>query len=97
MAEKPWLLWVWVRLHAPRPDGLSDGAEAPTLWEIEDALVPALAAAHGAVLAGCITTQNRREFYFYGEQVEGIYGAMAMENVGYRQYALTQTRSPGPQ
>jgi hypothetical protein len=32
--SKHWLLWVWVYFQSPRPDGLSDGGEAPTLFKI---------------------------------------------------------------
>ena len=36
--KRPWLLWVWVEMRAPRADGLSSGEEAPTLHEIEESL-----------------------------------------------------------
>jgi Family of unknown function (DUF695) len=36
--SKTWLLWTWVYFQSPRSDGLSDSAEAPTLFKIEDAL-----------------------------------------------------------
>jgi len=38
LASKPWLLWTWVYFKTPRPDGLSESKEAPTLFNIEDAL-----------------------------------------------------------
>jgi hypothetical protein len=63
----PWLLWVWVYFRSPRPDGLSDSKEAPEKFKIEDALTQQLSQNCGAVLSGRITTEGRREFYFYGE------------------------------
>jgi uncharacterized protein (TIGR01619 family) len=72
ISSKPWLLWVWVYFQSPRTDGLSDGKEAPTLYKIEDALTPRLARACQAILCGRITTEGRREFYFYGETKEGF-------------------------
>lgn len=36
--KRPWLLWIWVTMLAPKPDGLSSNAEAKTLHEIGEAL-----------------------------------------------------------
>jgi regulator of RNase E activity RraB len=58
------LLWIWVTMNFPRPDGLSDGSEMPKLSQIEDELSAALTPLD-AVFAGRITGDNRREFYFY--------------------------------
>lgn len=66
--KRPWLLWVWVEMQSPRPDGMSSGEEAPTLHEIEESLNSMIPAACGAQLVGRITGSNRREFYFYGEE-----------------------------
>ena len=63
--SKPWLLWVWVYLQRPRPDGLSDQSEFETISAIEDQLAKRLASICEAVEAGRITTDGRREFYFY--------------------------------
>jgi uncharacterized protein (TIGR01619 family) len=74
--SKPWLLWVWVYFQSSRADGLSDSEEAPTLYKIEDALTPALAGDCRAILSGRITTDGRREFYFYGETRDGFRNAV---------------------
>jgi hypothetical protein len=66
--KRPWLLWVWVEMLAPRPDGLSSGEEAPKLHEIEESLNAMIPPVCGAQLVGRITGSNRREFYFYGEE-----------------------------
>lgn len=67
---RPWLLWVWVYFRQPRPDGLSSNEEFEALISLEDALKSALEKECGAVLSGCITTDGRREFYFYGSTPE---------------------------
>lgn len=69
-AERPHLLWLWLDLRAPRPDGLSSKEEADTLWAIEDALTPPLLKTCNAILAGRITTCGRREYYFYAPNAE---------------------------
>lgn len=66
--KRPWLLWVWVEMRSPRPDGLSSGEEAPTLYRIEESLNAMIPPTCGAQLVGRITGSNRREFYFYGEE-----------------------------
>jgi uncharacterized protein (TIGR01619 family) len=85
--SKPWLLWVWVYMQSPRPDGLSNNNEAPTLYKIEDALSACLAQGFAAIPCGRITTEGRREFYFYGERRDGLGGAVKKvleEFEGYR-------------
>jgi hypothetical protein len=66
--KRPWLLWVWVEMRSPRPDGLSSSEEAPKLHAIEESLNSMIPPACGAQLVGRITGSNRREFYFYGEE-----------------------------
>ena len=77
--SKPWLLWVWVYFRSPRPDGLSDSKEAPEIFKIEDALTLELSRSCGAILSGRITTEGRRELYFYGETRTGFSEAVAKE------------------
>jgi hypothetical protein len=76
ITSKPWLLWVWIYFQSPRADGLSDGNEAPTLYAIEDALSPRLSHACQAIPCGRITTEGRREFYFYGASKDGFHKAV---------------------
>ena len=76
IASKPWLLWVWVYLQHPRPDGLSDQTEFETISRIEDALLKCLVSKCQAVEAGRITTRGHREFYFYGECTDGFEAAI---------------------
>jgi uncharacterized protein (TIGR01619 family) len=86
IASKPWLLWVWVCFQTPRPDGLSDTKEAPTLFLIEDALILQLERACKGILSGRITTEGRREFYFYSETQQGFRSAVEIAFAGFRGY-----------
>src|SRR5437773_9625562 len=69
--SKPWLLWVWVYMKSPKPNGLSDQGEFGVLSSIEDELANQLGFA-SAVEAGRITTDGRREMYFYGKHSDGF-------------------------
>jgi len=77
---RPWLLWVWVKLQSPNPDGLSTSDEAPKLNAIGEALDATVSATCGAQLVGRITGNSRREFYFYaaepGELTASVANAM---------------------
>jgi len=86
MHEKPWLLWVWVYLQRPRPDGLSDRSEFDTICAIEDELAKQLAFACQTVEAGRITTGGRREFYFYGADEKGFKKAVRTAMDRFRKY-----------
>ena len=41
--NRPWLLWVWIQLKSPRPDGLSDWPEFEVLSAVEARLTQSLA------------------------------------------------------
>jgi len=87
ITSKPWLLWVWVYFQQPRADGLSSSEEAPTLFKIEDALNVEISQRCHGIPCGRITTEGRREFYYYGETNLGLNEAVvaALANfVGYR-------------
>lgn len=63
---------MWVYFERPRPDGLSSSEEFDKLVALEDTLQAALEKKCGGVLSGCITTDGRREFYFYGSTPESF-------------------------
>jgi uncharacterized protein (TIGR01619 family) len=65
---RPELIWVWVHFKHPRPDGLSSPAEFDILIEIEERITEALAPKFDAILSGRITTDGRREFYYYASR-----------------------------
>jgi len=86
MQAKPWLLWVWVYLQHPRPDGLSDRSEFETICAIEDELAKQIGTECQAVKAGRITTDSRREFYFYGADEKGFKKAIRTAMGRFKQY-----------
>jgi uncharacterized protein (TIGR01619 family) len=86
IASNPWLLWIWVYFQAPRPDGLSDGEEAPTLFLIEDALNLQVQRTNRGIPCGRITTEGRREFYFYAETTLTFKSAVEIALAGFRGY-----------
>lgn len=86
ISAKKWLLWVWIYFERPRTDGLSDSSEAPILFEIEDALNPAVTSRVGGIPCGRITTDGRREFYFYAETKEGFIDAVKAVFAGFTGY-----------
>jgi uncharacterized protein (TIGR01619 family) len=67
MPDKPWLLWIWIYLLVPDDRGLTIASEAKVIWEIEKKLETALIAACGGIYCGRITTDGKRELYFYGK------------------------------
>lgn len=86
MSDKPWLLWVWVYLQSPRPDGLSDSGEFETISAVEDELNRQLATSCRAIQAGRITTDGHREFYFYGAAETGFAAAVRSAMKQFKKY-----------
>lgn len=94
--SKPWLLWVWVYFQAPRADGLSDNKEAPALFKIEDALTARLLERCGAIACGRITTEGRREFYFYAEKKDRVRNAVATALSAFGEYKFETGEQEDP-
>ena len=86
MPDRPWLLWVWVYLKSPRPDGLSDTSEFPTICQIEDELTRQIGDLCSGIYAGRITTQGRRELYFYGASRDKFKKAVKSAMSGFPAY-----------
>jgi uncharacterized protein (TIGR01619 family) len=84
--EKPWLLWAWVYLRFPKPNGLSDSAEFAVISAIEDELAKHIGSACDAVEAGRITTDGHREFYFYGAHDKGFKAAVSKAMGRFKDY-----------
>jgi regulator of RNase E activity RraB len=74
--NRTWLLFVWLKFRFPRPDGLSDSREFESLSAIETRLTQNMVQKCDALLSGTITTQGRREFYFYGANPEQLESAV---------------------
>jgi uncharacterized protein DUF695/regulator of ribonuclease activity B len=95
--KRPWLLWVWVEMQAPRPDGLSSAEEAPKLFEIEESLKVMITMACGAQLVGRITGSNRREFYFYGEEPGELDEALQRAMASFPDYRFQSSSELQPE
>ena len=65
ISETSKLGWLWIRLNHPREDGLSSDEEFDALCDFEDELEGTLRKHKPSYYVGRITTQGRREFYFY--------------------------------
>ena len=78
--KRPWLLWMWIQMRAPKDDGLASNEEAAALHAIGEALDATVSATCGGQLVGRVTGSGRREFYFYaaepGELAAAVEGVM---------------------
>ena len=88
MEKRPWLLWVWVPLKSPKPDGLSSSEEAPRLNALGESLDSTVSATCGAQLVGRVTGNRRREFYFYAAEPGELAAAVASVTGNFPDYAL---------
>jgi uncharacterized protein (TIGR01619 family) len=84
--DNPWLLWVWVYFNQSRDDGLPSSQEADLLSQIEDSLLDTVGCAVNGFLAGRITTDGRREFYFYAPTFVGFGDAVARGMARFADY-----------
>ena len=84
--KRPWLLWVWTQLMAPKADGLATNEEAAKLNAIGEALDPVVSATCGAQLVARVTGSGRREFYFYASEPGELPGAAAAAMKGFPDY-----------
>jgi hypothetical protein len=69
MSHLPYAAYVKLRMNAPRPDGFSSNEEFATLNTIEDALVASLTETSTTLYVGRLTSEWRREFFFYASDV----------------------------
>lgn len=65
LKEKPVLIWVSIKMNAPREDGLSSNEESEKLYEIEDHLAEQLKNKMESIYIGRLTSQGNRDLYFY--------------------------------
>jgi hypothetical protein len=88
------LLIVWLDLRFPDPEHrMASDAEFDVLGAIEDRLAAGFASAYGSTYAGRITTDGRREFYFYSaasHQLEALALSALAPFPGYTVKAWTQ-------
>lgn len=88
-ARRHALLVVRVHLRFPDPvNGMATDAEYDTLVAIEEILAQALKDDAGAVYAGRITVDGRREFFFYGAGAGDIAGMARAALSPYPNYRI---------
>lgn len=94
--KRPWLLWVWIVLQAPKSDGLATGGESPKLNLIGGALDSTISATCGAQLVGRVTGNGRREFYFYAAEPGELQASVAsvMKNFADYRHEFGSTFQP---
>ena len=83
-------------MNAPRPDGLSSNEEFETLSTIEDALTKRLEEDCNACLAGRITGDSRREFYYYGSRPLNLERMVQQELANFPGYRFDCDTQPDP-
>jgi regulator of RNase E activity RraB len=86
LEKRPWLLWVWAQLLAPKADGLATNEEASRLNAIGEALDAVVSATCGAQLVARVTGGGRREFYFYATEPGELQAAAASAMKGFPDY-----------
>jgi regulator of RNase E activity RraB len=86
LEARPWLLWVWITLAHPKPDGLASNEEAKTLNEIGASLDAMISVTCGAQMIGRITGGGRREIYFYGTEPGELQSAAAQAMKSFEGY-----------
>lgn len=93
---RPDLIWIWVYMNSPRPDGLSSNEEFQTLNSIEDALTQRLERDCDACLAGRITGDGRRELYYYGRSPANLSLLVEGELTSFPGYRSDFDTQPDP-
>lgn len=84
--SRPFLLWICVYLRWPRDDGLSASLEFEALKAIEEKLTQTMMERFDAVLCGRITTDGRREIYYYAPGAERLQIAVEEVMSLFREY-----------
>ena len=90
------LVWVWLYMNNPRPDGLSSSDEFESLADIEGSLTCHLEGSCNAVLAGRITGDGRREFYFYGSAPDDLRSLVTAALSQWPDYRFDCDSQPDP-
>ena len=65
LSDKPNLIWISIKMNNPREDGLSSSEEFDTLSAIEDRLQESITKRHNSIYVGRLTTDGRRDYYYY--------------------------------
>ncbi len=81
----------------PSDDGLSSDSEFDTLCKIEDQMTETMKSRLGAVYCGRITTDGRREFYYYAARALGLGQAAEEALAKFKGYEFECGSKPDPE
>lgn len=95
-SNRPWLLYVWVKLNDPDEHGMIAAKESEAINHVEDALVHEVATSVRAVHVGSVTREGRREFYFYAPTTSGFPESVnrIMQSIGTHQWNFASKEDP---
>ncbi|WP_316804539.1 DUF695 domain-containing protein [Pedobacter nototheniae] len=97
IAEKPVLIWISIKMKAPRADGLSSNEESEQLYEIEDHLAAQLKNKFDSIYIGRLTSEGNRDLYFYFDDSLLYDKAIADVMVNYPTYEYDFGTKEDPQ
>ena len=95
LPNKPALVWLWVHIQSPDEEGFPTEEEDMILNDIEDAVTEAMETT-AARYVGRITTNGRREFYFYTDDHEAFRaaGETAMSSAPGYEFEIDDAEDP---
>lgn len=70
VSDRQNLVWISLKLNDPREDGMTTAEESEILYDIEDQIESTLSKAHNAIWAGRLTSNGKRDYYFYFENID---------------------------
>lgn len=89
--DKTNLIWISISMNNPKEDGLSSNEESQTLFEIEDNLVKNIKTKHKAIYVGRLTSNSKRELYFYSGDTTLYDKTISESTVKYPMYEYDYT------
>ena len=87
LADLNKLTWLWVHIPAPDEEGFPTEEEDIKLNEIEDRMTEALEGTDSRYV-GRITSDGRREFYFYGQNTADFHATVATVMQSFPDYQI---------
>lgn len=74
-------------MNNPREDGLSSQEEFDTLQKFEDSLIKYVSTNSGGIYAGRLTTDGKRDFYFYVSNSATLESNVSNLMAAYKQHS----------
>ncbi|MCL2157313.1 MAG: DUF695 domain-containing protein [Methanobrevibacter sp.] len=69
--DKPNVVWISINIQNPLENGLLSNEESETFYAIEDNIVDDIANQHNAIFVGRLTSDGKRQLYFYFDDTLG--------------------------